>query len=70
MPVAPEVDCLEGDDDEVPEPSCDLLLTARAEVGLGGLERLNAPYLDLVQRGRIAHSRMSVTTTNAAATST
>jgi len=70
VPVAAEIHRIERDDDEVPDARGDLLLAAGAEVGLGGLERLDAPNLDLVQRGMIAHNRMSATTTNAAATST
>ena len=42
-----QVGRLEGDDDEVAEPSGDLLVAAGTEVALAGLERLNAPYLEL-----------------------
>jgi hypothetical protein len=70
VPVAPQVDRVEGNDHQVTHADADLLLAARAEVGLGRLERLDPPDLDLVQRGMIAHSNASATTANATATST
>jgi hypothetical protein len=70
VPVTPEVHRVERNDDQVPDAGRDLLLAAGAEVGLGGLKGLDPSDLDLVQRGIIAHSRTSATTTNAAATST
>jgi hypothetical protein len=70
VPVAAEVHGVDGDDHHMAHAWGDLLLAAGAQIGLGGLERLDPPDLDLVQRGMVAHSTASATTTNATATST
>jgi len=67
MPVAAQVGRVEGHDDEVPGAGRDVLVAARAEVGLLRLVRLDAPDLYL---GIRAHASRSATTTNAATTNT
>ena len=47
VPVAAQIRGVERHDDEVARARRDLLVAARAPVGLGGLERLDPPYLDL-----------------------
>jgi hypothetical protein len=48
VPVAPQVGRLAGHNHHVTGPGSDLLLAAGTEVGLGGLERLQEPHLELV----------------------
>jgi hypothetical protein len=45
--VAAQVGGVEGDDDEVAHALGDLLVAARAQVRLAGLEGLNPPDLDV-----------------------
>jgi hypothetical protein len=72
MPVTTEVRGIHGHHDQMTCAGPDLLLTARAEVGLAGLERVDQKTdVDLVvQRGISAHSRITAMTARAAATMT
>jgi hypothetical protein len=58
-------------DDEMPEAGSDVLLAPGADVGLEGLERVDAANLHRpVQRGINAHSNSPAMTATAAATMT
>jgi hypothetical protein len=71
VPVAAEVGGVEGHHHHVADAHADLLVAARAEIGLAGLVGLDRPDLDLVvQRGIDAHSNSTATTRKAAATKT
>ncbi len=48
MPMPAEIRAVERDDHQVADAHADLLIAARAEVGLDGLVRLEAPNLDLL----------------------
>ncbi len=65
MPVAAEVGRVHGDDDQVADPDADLLVAARAAVGLAGLVRLDPAELYL---GIAAHSSATAITARAAST--
>ena len=70
--MAPEVRLVDGYHHEVAHPLGDLLVAARAEVGLAGLERVDPPDLDLrlVYLGIRAHSTRPIVTAKAATTKT
>lgn len=71
MPVAAKVGRLGRHHHNVAQPRKDVLLAAGTDVGLLGLEGLDAPDLDRsVQRGISAHNNSPATTTTAAATIT
>jgi hypothetical protein len=65
--VPSEVGCIERHHDDVAEPRRDLLVAARAQVGLGCLERVNPPDLYL---GISAHTTRAMVMAKAAATRT
>jgi hypothetical protein len=71
MPVAPVLGDLERHDDEVGEADGDLLVAARAEIGLARLEGMDERNLEVVvvRYPRRAHSRSKTHTAKAAATS-
>lgn len=48
MPVAPQVRCEARDDHVVPDARLDALLTAGAEVVLGGLKRVDQADVDIL----------------------
>ena len=72
MPVAPPFRIVSRDDDEVADAFADLLVAAGAEVRLAGLERMDAPDIDVLcgYLGISAHSTRAIVIANAAATRT
>ncbi len=76
--MAPVLGHVEGDDDEVREADGDLVQASRAQVGLSRLERMDERNLQAVVGLAVsgvlypsaAHNTSSITTTNAATTST
>ena len=67
MPVPAQVGIVEGHHHDVADPEPDLVVAAGAEVGLGGLVRMDAPYL---YRGISAHRISASATAKAASTYT
>lgn len=48
MPVAAKVRCFAGHHDDVSHARRDVLVAPWADVGLGGLVRLDEPHLDVI----------------------